>query len=161
MSIICKCDMLWSATGRELSFMIKRELYMSRIRPFIGTDLIKVMTGIRRCGKSVMLELNYTATLGGAGWPLNGVSPPSFKKICGFRLSQPPHHAMNARERCGTGKARSTCSLMRVQEVKDWKKCINSFPRFVRLRHLHHRLKCRRCCPVSLRLILADDMWSS
>ena len=30
--------------------MIKRELYMSRIRPFIGTELIKVMTGIRRCG---------------------------------------------------------------------------------------------------------------
>ena len=37
--------------------MIKRELYMSRIRPFIGTDLVKVMTGIRRCGKSVMLDL--------------------------------------------------------------------------------------------------------
>ena len=37
--------------------MIKRELYMSRIRPFIGTELVKVMTGIRRCGKSVMLDL--------------------------------------------------------------------------------------------------------
>ena len=37
--------------------MIKRELYMKRIRPFIGSDLIKVMIGIRRCGKSVMLEL--------------------------------------------------------------------------------------------------------
>ena len=37
--------------------MIKRELYMRRIRPFIGTDLVKVMTGIRRCGKSVMLGL--------------------------------------------------------------------------------------------------------
>ena len=37
--------------------MIKREMYMRRIRPFIGSDLIKVMTGIRRCGKSVMLEL--------------------------------------------------------------------------------------------------------
>jgi len=37
--------------------MIKRERYMSRIRPFMGTDLIKVMTGIRRCGKSVMLKL--------------------------------------------------------------------------------------------------------
>ena len=35
--------------------MIKRELYMSRIRPFIGTELVKVMTGIRRCGKSVLL----------------------------------------------------------------------------------------------------------
>ena len=43
--------------------MIKRELYMSRIRPFIGTDLIKVMTGIRRCGKSVMLELIHPQEL--------------------------------------------------------------------------------------------------
>ena len=52
-----KCDMLWSATERGQRLMIKRELYMNRIRPFIGTELIKVMTGIRRCGKSVMLEL--------------------------------------------------------------------------------------------------------
>ena len=41
--------------------MIKRELYMNRIRPFIGGELIKVMTGIRRSGKSVMLEpVSYT-----------------------------------------------------------------------------------------------------
>ena len=37
--------------------MIQRELYMKRIRPFMDTDLIKVMTGVRRCGKSVMLTL--------------------------------------------------------------------------------------------------------
>ena len=37
--------------------MIKRETYMSRIRPFMNNDLIKVLTGIRRSGKSVMLEL--------------------------------------------------------------------------------------------------------
>ena len=37
--------------------MIKRELYMKRIRPFIGLDLIKVIIGIHRCGKSIMLEL--------------------------------------------------------------------------------------------------------
>lgn len=43
--------------------MIKRELYMSRIRPFIGTELVKVMTGIRRCGKSVMLELIHPQEL--------------------------------------------------------------------------------------------------
>ena len=30
---------------------------MQRIRPFMNTDLIKVFTGIRRAGKSVMLEL--------------------------------------------------------------------------------------------------------
>ena len=37
--------------------MIKRELYMKRIRPFIGREIIKVLTGIRRSGKSVMLSL--------------------------------------------------------------------------------------------------------
>lgn len=37
--------------------MIKREGYMKKIRPFIGGELIKVITGIRRSGKSVMLEL--------------------------------------------------------------------------------------------------------
>jgi predicted AAA+ superfamily ATPase len=37
--------------------MIKRELYLSRLRPFINRDIIKVLTGIRRSGKSVMLEL--------------------------------------------------------------------------------------------------------
>ena len=37
--------------------MIKRELYMERIRPFIGQDIVKVITGLRRSGKSVMLNL--------------------------------------------------------------------------------------------------------
>ena len=37
--------------------MIQRELYMSKIRPFINQNIVKVLTGIRRCGKSVMLEL--------------------------------------------------------------------------------------------------------
>lgn len=37
--------------------MIKRETYLSRIRPFIGNELIKVLTGIRRSGKSVMPSL--------------------------------------------------------------------------------------------------------
>ena len=32
-------------------------MYMSRICTFIGNDLVKVLTGIRRCRKSVMLAL--------------------------------------------------------------------------------------------------------
>ncbi|MCL1809220.1 MAG: ATP-binding protein [Clostridiales bacterium] len=36
--------------------MIIRESYLSKIRPFIGKDIIKVLTGIRRSGKSVLLE---------------------------------------------------------------------------------------------------------
>ena len=37
--------------------MVSRDLYLKKIRPFIGTDVVKVITGMRRSGKSVMLEL--------------------------------------------------------------------------------------------------------
>ena len=36
--------------------MISREHYISKIRPFYESDLIKIITGIRRCGKSVILS---------------------------------------------------------------------------------------------------------
>lgn len=37
--------------------MVQRELYLKQIIPLIDNDLIKVITGIRRCGKSYMLGL--------------------------------------------------------------------------------------------------------
>lgn len=33
-----------------------RENYLKMIRPFYETDLIKVITGVRRCGKSILIE---------------------------------------------------------------------------------------------------------
>ena len=36
--------------------MLKRELYLKRIRDFYDSDLIKILVGIRRCGKSVILK---------------------------------------------------------------------------------------------------------
>lgn len=36
--------------------MIKREHYLQQIRPFYESDLIKIITGIRRCGKSVIMD---------------------------------------------------------------------------------------------------------
>ena len=36
--------------------MLKRENYLSRIRGFYDSDLIKILVGIRRCGKSVILN---------------------------------------------------------------------------------------------------------
>lgn len=36
--------------------MLKREIYLSRIRGFYNSDLVKILVGIRRCGKSVILE---------------------------------------------------------------------------------------------------------
>ena len=36
--------------------MLKRETYLSRIRGFYKSDLVKILVGIRRCGKSVILK---------------------------------------------------------------------------------------------------------
>ena len=36
--------------------MLKREMYLSRIRGFYDSDLVKILVGIRRCGKSVILK---------------------------------------------------------------------------------------------------------
>ena len=43
--------------------MIIREKYLSEIRPFYDSDLIKIITGVRRCGKSIILEQINTEIL--------------------------------------------------------------------------------------------------
>ena len=36
---------------------LKREIYREQIRPYYDVDLIKVITGVRRSGKSILLEI--------------------------------------------------------------------------------------------------------
>ena len=43
-----------------MNTIIQRELYLKKIRPFMNTPVVKVFTGIRRCGKSVLMELVQT-----------------------------------------------------------------------------------------------------
>ena len=106
--------------------MIKRELYMKRIRPFIGSDLIKVMTGIRRCGKSVMLELIKEELIE------SGVNPTQFISInfedlsfSHLQTAQSLHDEITSRAKEIGGKV--YLFFDEIQEVKDWEKCINSF----------------------------------
>ena len=41
---------------KEVIYMLLREDYLSKIRGFYDSDLIKILVGIRRCGKSVILN---------------------------------------------------------------------------------------------------------
>ena len=106
--------------------MIKREMYMRRIRPFIGLDLIKVMTGIRRCGKSVMLELIKQELL------QSGVSPSQLISInfedmrySHLQTAKALHDEILQRASAIDGKV--YLFFDEIQEVKDWEKCVNSF----------------------------------
>ena len=105
--------------------MIKREMYMSRIRPFIGTELIKVMTGIRRCGKSVMLELIKQELIE------SGVNPSQFISInfedmnCAhLQTAKALHDEITKRAAEINGKV--YLFFDEIQEVKGWEKCVNS-----------------------------------
>lgn len=105
--------------------MIKRELYMSRIRPFIGSELIKVMTGIRRCGKSVMLELIKQELTE------SGVDPSQFISInfedmrnAHLQTAQSLHDEIVNRAAEIDGKV--YLFFDEIQEVKGWEKCVNS-----------------------------------
>ena len=105
--------------------MIKREMYMKRIRPFIGTDLIKVMTGIRRCGKSVMLELIKEELLE-SGISHNQFISINFENLnfSHLQTAKALHDEITKRAAEINGKA--YLFLDEIQEVKDWEKCINS-----------------------------------
>ena len=106
--------------------MIKRELYMNRIRPFIGTELIKVMTGIRRCGKSVMLEL-IKQELIESGVSETQLFAINFEDLSYSHLqtAQALHDEVIRRAKEIDGKV--YLFFDEIQEVKDWEKCINSF----------------------------------
>ena len=105
--------------------MIKRESYMSRIRPFIGSDLIKVFSGIRRSGKSVMLHLIKEELIS------SGVDSHQFISINFENMSF--HHLCNANalhdhiiHQSSEINGKVYLFLDEIQEVLDWEKCINS-----------------------------------
>lgn len=106
--------------------MIKRELYMKRIRPFIGSNLIKVMTGIRRCGKSVMLELIKQELIESGVNPIQFISI-NFEDLSYSHLqtAKSLHDEITNRAKDIDGKV--YLFFGEIQEVKDWEKCINSF----------------------------------
>ena len=138
--------------------MIKRELYMSRIRPFIGTDIIKVMTGIRRCGKSVMLELIKQELTE------SGVSPTQFISInfedmsySHLQTAQALHDEITARAAKIEGKV--YYSLMRYRRSRTGRSAstLSAF-RWIAISTSPARMQ--SCYPVSSRHTWADGMWS-
>ena len=105
--------------------MIKRETYMNRIRPFMGKDIVKVMTGIRRAGKSVMLAL-IRQELSESGIKSDNLITFNFEDLRNVRLLEGSvlHEEILERTRSLQGKV--YLFFDEIQEVKNWEKCINS-----------------------------------
>ena len=100
--------------------MITRKNYLSKIRPFIGKDIIKVLTGLRRSGKSVLLEqirdeINSPNTIF-----LN------FEDLGNQPLCE--YHALHDYicEKIGDSKEQFYLFFDEIQEVEGWEKAVNS-----------------------------------
>jgi len=97
-----------------------REDYLSKIRPFIGKDIIKVLTGIRRGGKSVLLQ------------QIRGeISSPNtiflnFEDLGNQHLCEYNTFHDYVCGKIGNSKDRFHLFFDEIQEVEGWEKAINS-----------------------------------
>lgn len=100
--------------------MVIRESYLSKIRPFIGKDIIKILTGIRRSGKSVLLEqirdeINSPHTI------FLNFEDLGNRHLCEYNAL---HEYICAK--IGESKEKFYLFFDEIQEVHGWEKAVNS-----------------------------------
>jgi len=105
--------------------VIKRELYLEQIRPFIDKPLIKVLTGIRRSGKSAILSMLSNELIA------NGVAEENIIYINfeSMEFSDVDNSkSLYSFIKAKIGKTSKIYILLdEIQEVESWEKAVNSF----------------------------------
>lgn len=105
--------------------MTKRELYIEKIKSFIDKDIIKVLTGIRRSGKSVMLKLIMEELKQNKIDEKQFINI-NFENLINRELTTADKLHEYILKKASEIKKKCYIFLDEIQEVKDWEKCINS-----------------------------------
>lgn len=105
--------------------MIKRELYLEQIRPYMETDLIKVIVGIRRSGKSTLMK-QIIDELRNQGIPQEQIIYLNFEDYRIRTYKNPNRLYDYINEKIVVG-AKTYIFLDEVQEVTDFEQVVNSF----------------------------------
>ena len=106
--------------------MIARELYMKQIRPFMNRPFAKVIAGIRRCGKSVVLQL-IADELEHQGVAVERIVYMNFESFEWMDIADAKALYRYIKDRVEKTEGRVYILLDEIQEVKDWEKAVNSF----------------------------------
>lgn len=106
--------------------MIKRERYMTQIRDFMDKPVVKVLTGMRRSGKSAMLELIKEELLE-KGILENNIIHINFESLRYEKLKE--YHALYEEISGRAEKLQGKVYILldEIQEVTGWEQAINSF----------------------------------
>ncbi|WP_031492714.1 ATP-binding protein [Succinivibrio dextrinosolvens] len=106
--------------------MIKRDYYLNKIIPFIDTDLVKVLTGIRRSGKSVMMLLIKDELIK-RGVLTEQIISINFEDFDYIKLRDPFILNEWIKTKAKGIKGKIYLFLDEIQEVSNWEQVINSF----------------------------------
>ena len=105
--------------------MTKREMYIEKIEPFIDKDIVKVLTGIRRSGKSVMLKL-IMEELKKRNIDEKQFININFEDLKNVKLTDAVELYEYILKRAEKVNKKCYIFLDEIQEVREWEKCINS-----------------------------------
>ena len=104
--------------------MIYRPLYVDKIMAYVDTPFVKILTGIRRCGKSTILKMIMEKLSAERGIPE--------ERILSYRFDSMEYEDMTAKQIYDAIKARlfsggrTDLFLDEVQEIDGWEKVVNS-----------------------------------
>ena len=106
--------------------MIIREKYMQQICDFMDKPVIKVITGMRRCGKSALLELTRDE-LKARGVPNENIIYINFESLRYEHLKEYRSLYQEVSKRVEGVEGKVYILLDEIQEVSGWEQAINSF----------------------------------
>lgn len=104
--------------------MIYRPLYVEKIMAYTNTPFVKILTGVRRCGKSTILKMIMEKLQNEHGVPA--------ERILSYRFDSMEYEDMTAKQIYTEIKSRLSDSattylfLDEVQEIDGWEKIVNS-----------------------------------
>ena len=104
--------------------MIDRPLYVDKIMAYVDTPFVKILTGVRRCGKSTILKMIMEKLRNERGIPE--------EQIVSYRFDSMEYEDMTAKEMYQELKSRlcpdkkTYLFLDEMQEIKGWEKVVNS-----------------------------------
>ena len=104
--------------------MIERPLYLDKIMPFVDTPFVKILTGVRRCGKSTILKMIIKE--------LKEEKQVDDEQILNYRFDSMEYEDMTTKELYLELKSKILQSkktylfLDEIQEIEGWEKVVNT-----------------------------------
>ncbi|MBQ2651981.1 MAG: ATP-binding protein [Methanobrevibacter sp.] len=106
--------------------MIKRELYLDRVRNLFGTDFVKVIVGLRRCGKTSLMK-SIIEELKNQGVKKENIIYISFEQVQYKNIFTQEQLDALVLGLVKDLEGKIYLLFDEIQQVESWEKCISSY----------------------------------